>query len=492
MLHVLPPEYKPDTPPFAHQRESLSLGWKRDGFAYLLEMGLGKSRVLIDDFCLNYEIGNVDGLLVIAPKSVYSNWSRVDDENPGELQKWMWKSVADGAVTYQYKAGKWKKDVANKTAVMDRTAPGPRIMVMNIEALSMTAEAVDAAIQFLKRHKCMMVIDESTVIKDPKSKRTKMMLKLRDYAKMRRILTGSPSTGSLSDVWAQFEFLQSGCLGYKYFTSFQYHFCELREMHIGNRTIKSEVGPKNIEELRELLKGHSIRKRKSECLDLPEKVYERVEVELTEEQERAYKEMKSSAMTVVRGQEVTTQIVVTQLMRLHQIVCGHVTADDKRVLHLKTRRLEALVDVIRRSGEKSAIIWCCYRPEVALIMETLQKEFGEGCAVEWTGGVDNDGREEAERKFQNKQARFMVATQSAGARGRTWTAATLVVYYTNGYDLELREQSEDRAHRIGQTGTVTYVDLVSPNTIEDRIVKALRAKRNVVKTVLQDGLSVWI
>src|SRR5690606_3401217 len=142
---------------------------------------------------------------ILAPKSVYSNWSRQDEDNPGELQKWMWKEVWDeGYRCHQYRAGKLKADTIVRNAVMDPRAPGPRVLVLHVEALSATDEAVRVATEFLKAHKTMMVIDESTIIKDPMSKRTKLCLRLRDYAERRRILTGSPTTGSPSDVWAQF------------------------------------------------------------------------------------------------------------------------------------------------------------------------------------------------------------------------------------------------------------------------------------------------
>jgi SNF2 family DNA or RNA helicase len=328
---ALPDIYQPPIPPFLHQVEALDAGWRREGYGYLLEMGLGKTRVCIDDFCLNYLSGRVDALVVVTLKSVYGNWTRVDDENPGELQKWMWPSIAEKSFTYHYRAGRTSKDAAPRRMVLSKLGDGPKILVMNIEALSSTSEAQQFLMLFLKAHKCMFVIDESTIIKSPKALRTKTCLRLSRLAVLRRILTGSPTSGSLSDVWAQFEFLEPGLLGFSTFRAFQARYCVLREITGGNgRTITIEVGPKNIEELRDSLKLHSTRRRKKDCLDLPPKMFEKVEVELTEDQLRAYSEMKRHAMTEFEGAEVTTQIVVTQLMRMHQIVCGHITTDDGR------------------------------------------------------------------------------------------------------------------------------------------------------------------
>lgn len=486
----LPSVYRPVTPPYQHQKESLEQGWHREFFAYLLEMGLGKSRVVIDDFCINYELEQCNAMLVITLKSVYTNWTRVSDEMPGELQKWMWPDLSRAAVIHRYRAGKARADAQGRLAVLDTLAPGPRILVVNIEAISSTQEAMDFCEQFCRKHKVMIVVDESTTIKDRTSKRTKKLTKLGARCVFRRILTGSPITGSPTDLWGQFEFLEHGCLGYTNFVAFQSRYCLLRDMHIGSRTIRKEYGTQNLEELRDRMLKHSVRKRKSECLDLPPKVYEREEVELTDEQKTAYAEMKRTAMAIVSGHEVTTTIVMTQLMRLHQIVCGHIQADDGSLLHLQSRRADAVLDVIERSGEKKVVIWCAYRADVAIVHRALSEKYGKEKIAVWIGGDAN--REQDELEFQNGDKRFMIATQQAGAKGRTWTCARLVIYYTNYYDLELREQSEDRTHRIGQEGTVTYVDLVSPGTVEEPILNALRLKKNVARAIQQDGFSTWI
>lgn len=494
MKKPLPSEYKPDIPPFSHQLESVTEGWHREFYGYLLEMGLGKTRVAIDDFCLNFTLDRVDALLVIAPKAVYSNWAREDEESPGELQKWMWKSVRDGMIMHMYRAGGSVKDMKLRQAVLDTKAPGARVLVINVEAISSTIEAVQFCEKFLRAHRTMMVIDESTIIKDRSSKRTKKIIKMGRLAEKRRILTGSPITGSPCDIWGQFEFLERGILRHGTFTSFQARYCTLRAIQVGSRQIMKETGTQNLEELRDIIAENSIRRRKKDCLDLPPKVYERVEVELTDEQKSAYKEMKKSAMLVLADKEVTTTIVMTQLMRLHQIAIGHVKADDGTVLKLASNRPNALIDVIERSGDKKVIIWCNYREDADRVEDALRSSrYGNYGIARWTGKESTEQREAGEKLFQtDPSVRFMIATQSAGGKGRTWTAATLVIYFSNSYDLELREQSEDRAHRIGQTGTVTYVDMISPGTVEEKIVKALRTKKDVSRAIQRDGVSQWI
>jgi SNF2 family DNA or RNA helicase len=490
---TLPDIYTPRTIPLQHQAEALEVGWKRNLFAYFLEMGLGKSRIVIDDFMLNYEDNKVDGLIVIAPKGVYSNWWREDKDNPGELQKWLWAKHYMNTRAYMYRAGRKTQDKGVRDWLMETREPSPRILIVNIESIAATPDAMALIQRFCKTHRTMMVIDESTVIKNHKAKRTKHMFKLAALAEMRRILTGSPSTGSQSDLWAQFEFLRPGVnpLGYKNFTIFQARFNKLTIMNMGRYSFKKETGPANTDELQHLVSLHSFRRRKIDCLDLPPKQYRRWEVELTEEQQNVYNEMRKFAMAKVEGQEASTELVVTQLMRMQCIICGHIKTDDGVVRRLKSRRMEAVEQIVEGT-EEQVVIWCHWRPDANLVIGELRKLYGEDSVAEWHGGISVQQREAYESDFQAGRRRFMVATDQAGARGRTWTAATLVIYYSNGYDWEIREQSEDRTHRIGTRGTVTYVDLVAPGTVDEKIINALRTKRSVARAVVADGLDAWI
>jgi SNF2 family DNA or RNA helicase len=489
----LPEVYAPRTLPLIHQGEALDIGWRRDFFAYFLEMGLGKSRIAIDDFLLNYEDDRVDGLIIIAPKGVYSNWSRESTSNPGEIQKWLWEKHYRKARIYMYRAGKDKTERKVRDWLLDTREPSPRILVINIESLATTKDAADLVRKFCQVHRTMIVLDESTVIKNPKAKRTKLLHKLSAYAVMRRIMTGSPSTGSQSDLWAQFEFLRPGVnpLGYSKFVVFQARFSKLIIMNMGRYSFKKETGPANTDELQRLVALHSFRRRKIDCLDLPPKEYRRWEVELTEEQRTVYKEMRQFAMVKIEGHEASTELVVTQLMRMHSIICGHLKTDDGVVRRLQSNRMAAVEDIVGAT-EEQVVIWCHWRPDAALVTGELHKLYGADSVAEWHGGVSIPQREAFEEDFQAGRRRFMVATDQAGARGRTWTAATLVIYYSNGYDWEIREQSEDRTHRIGTIGTVTYVDLVVPGTVDEKIINALRTKRSVARAVVADGLDEWI
>jgi SNF2 family DNA or RNA helicase len=400
--------------------------------------------------------------------------------------------VQETAYVYTWDSAKRRKQGDQQAAVLDTQTPGLKVLVINVEALSHTSDALDLCRKFLRAHKSMIVVDESTLMQDPRSTRSKRLLDLASRAPYKRILTGSPSKGKPTDLFTQFQFLGNGLLGHTSFYTFRARYCTLREIVASGRTLKVVTGAQNTEELANRVQRHSFRRRKKDCLDLPEKVYERREVELTEEQKQAYKEMRTTAMAVLHsGDTVTTQVVVTQLMRLHQILCGHAKLDDGRVMRLASNRITALQEILEDSDEQT-IIWCSYRSDLAAVSRHLKQKYGEEAVAEWYGDIPQAQRETGELDFQAGRRRFMVASQQAGGKGRNWTAATVVVYYSNSHDLELREQSEDRAHRIGQKNTVTYVDLVVPNSLDEKIIESLRKKKVVVQDILKDGADRWI
>lgn len=485
-------DYNPRRSPFLHQTQALEAGWQRPGFAYFLEMGLGKTRVLIDNFCMLHNAGRVDGMIVVAPKGVYTNWSRVSQDNPGELQSWMWDGVREAAHVYTWRSGKSKRERGEIARLLATNSPGVRVLVVNVEAVSLMGEALDLCVDFMRAHRTMLVIDESTIIKNPASARTKAMLKLSKRAPYRRILTGSPITGSPVDVFPQMEFVEPGCLGHRSFYTFRERYCVLKEISVGGRTLKTEVGVRNMDELALILKKNSFRARKRECLDLPDKIYESREVEMSPEQTRVYEEMSRHALAILADEsQVSTQLVITQMMRLHQIVCGHVPSDDGRVVRLQENRTSALMDIVEASDE-STVIWCNYKSDIRAVENMLRTRYGDEAVAGWHGDVPQALRENGETDFQSGRRRFMVASQQSGGRGRTWTTGTLVIYYSNNHDLELRLQSEDRTHRIGQRCAVTYVDLVSRGTVDEKIVKALLAKDDVARAVMLDGPGNWL
>jgi len=365
------------------------------------------------------------------------------------------------------------------------------ILVMNVEAFS-TDKGVKFASKFLNSHKTLMAVDESTTIKTPTAKRTKNIIGLGKYAKYRRIMTGSPITKNPLDLYTQCEFLDPWLLDFTSYYAFRNRYAEMKTMHLRGRSIQVVSEFKNLGELSETVKTFSERVLKEDCLDLPPKIFMKRHVALTADQKKIYEQMKKAAMAVLNGKVTTTMTVLTQLMRLHQITCGHFTADDGSTQAVNSNRLNELMDVLAET-EGKAIIWANYQLSVGEIIQRIIKEYGEDSYVHYYGLTSQEDRQDNIRKFQNDpNCRFIIGTPQTGGYGITLTQAHTVIYYSNSYDLEKRLQSEDRAHRIGQKKTVTYIDLIAEDTVDEKIVKALRDKINIASEVMGEELKEWI
>jgi SNF2 family DNA or RNA helicase len=365
------------------------------------------------------------------------------------------------------------------------------ILIMNVEALS-TDKGVNFARKFLSSHNTLMAIDESTTIKTPTAKRTKNIISLGKLAKYRRIMTGSPVTKNPLDLYTQCLFLDPYLLNFQSYYAFRNRYAIMKTMHVRGRSIQVVHKFQNLNELSETVKTFSDRVLKEDCLDLPPKIFMKRHVALTSDQKKIYDQMKKQAIAVLNGKVTSTMTVLTQLMRLHQITCGHFTADDGTTQAVDSNRIKELMGVLDET-EGKAIIWANYQLSVGEIIQAIIKEYGEDSYVHYYGLTSQEERQDNIRKFQNDpKCRFLVGTPQTGGYGITLTQAHTVIYYSNSYDLEKRLQSEDRAHRIGQTKTVTYIDLIAEDTVDEKIVKALRDKINIASEVMGEELKEWI
>jgi SNF2 family DNA or RNA helicase len=311
-------------------------------------------------------------------------------------------------------------------------------------------------------------------------------------AKYRRILTGSPVTKNPLDLYTQCEFLDPFLLNFNSWYAFRNRYAIMKTIHVRGRSIQTVHKFQNLGELSDRLKGFSYRVLKEDCLDLPEKIYMKRHVALTKEQENLYEQMRKTAIANLNGKVTSTVTVLTQLMRLQQITCGHFVADDGTVQTIKNNRLDELMDVLEET-ENKAIIWAYWQKDVQDIRDAIEKKYGPRSVVDYYGLTPQDERQDNIRRFQNdNECRFLIGTPSTGGYGITLTEANTVIYYSNGYDLEKRLQSEDRAHRIGQKKNVTYIDLIAEDTVDEKIVKSLRKKINIASEVMGEELRDWI
>ena len=474
--------YKFKTKPYAHQLTALEKSWNRETYAYFMEMGTGKTKVLIDNAAMLYDKGKINGVLIVAPKGVVGTW--YNQEIPTHLPS----HIENVTILWQSNINKKQLEKLESLFEVEESL---HILIMNVEAFS-TTKGVDFAAKFLSCHETLMAIDESTTIKNPKAKRTKSIIKLSERAKYRRIMTGSPVTKNPLDLFSQCYFLDPFHLNHESYYSFRMRYAVMKTANIAGRKIQLVSDFRNLGELSEKLKPFSYRVLKEDCLDLPDKIYMKRQINLSPDQYKLYEQMKKEALAILNGKKVTTVNALTQLMRLHQITCGHFTSDDGSTQPIKNNRIDELMDVLEEI-EGKAIIWAHYQYDITTIIKEVTKVHGPGSVVDYYGLTPQDERQPNIKKFQSDpRCRFMVGTPSTGGYGITLTAANTVIYYSNGYDLEKRLQSEDRAHRIGQQKSVTYVDILADETVDEKIVKSLRKKINIASEVLGEELKSWI
>jgi Mesyanzhinovviridae DNA helicase len=527
------PPYQPRLPARQAQAEALVASHGKPAFALHMAMRVGKTKVVIDDFGMLEADHRIDDLLVIATGGSYETWET-------EIKKQAAENLLQRLEIFVWRSRKMKgQNKLRELKGFEIAQPDrPRCLLINIEALSTVKLAKAVCERFVKARRCMVAVDESTSIRHVKSKRTRFVVdKLAPYAKIRRTLTGLPNPKSPLDLYSQFEFLDKNILGFQTYAAFQERYADIERIcfvpktilraklrsRIGDTFIKPGFGRftvndlsqqellrelserniyvqmiprikgfKNEIELRDKIKPYVYRKTLEDCYDLPPKTYVRRNVEMTEEQEKAYAEMQDFFTTQLENQEhVTAANVITCMLKLHQILCGHVKNERGVEQEIRTHRLTNLSDLLAEYDEK-AIIWCSYDYDITAISRHLTNIYGAETIARFWGGNRNSREAEERRWFNDPQCRFMLATPAAGGKGRTWTTANLVVYYSNTHDLEHRLQSEERAQGVGKQSSVAYVDLVVPDTVDEKILLALRNKLTLATVINGDNFREWL
>jgi len=400
-------KYKFKTKPYAHQMTALEKSWNKETYAYFMEMGTGKTKVLIDNAAMLYDKGKIDGVLIVAPKGVIRTW--YEQELPTHLPS----HIENVTILWQSNITKKQKEKLDSLFEPEELL---HILIMNVEAFS-TTKGIEFASKFLSCHSTLMAIDESTTIKTPKAKRTKSIINLSREAKYRRIMTGSPVTKNPLDLFSQCYFLDPFHLEHESYYSFRMRYAILKTAHISGRSIQLVNGFKNLGELSDKLKPFSYRVLKEDCLDLPDKIYMKRNIKLSHDQLKLYEQMKKEALAVLNGKQTTTVNALTQLMRLQQITCGHFTADDGSTQPIKNNRVDELMDVLEEV-EGKAIIWAHYQYDIITIIKEIVKVHGPGSVVDYYGLTPQDERQDNIRKFQSDpRCRFIVGTPATGGYG---------------------------------------------------------------------------
>jgi len=474
------------TKPFKHQIDALDASHDKKYFALFMEMGTGKSKVLIDNIVHLYSRKEIDFALIIAPKGVYRNW--VEREIPQHLPD----DVSHRVIRW---VSNPNKEQEREIKSVKDTFEGITIFVMNVEIFS-TVKGRNVGTWLAKKFgsRGIVAVDESTTIKNSKSNRTKALVQLSKDFEYSRILTGSPVTNSPMDVYSQTEFLKKGVLGYSNFYAFQARYANLQTRNMGSTSFRQVVGFKNLDELNKKLDDFSFRVLKKDCLDLPNKVYMPRYVSLTKRQLELYEQIRKEALVLFEdGRLVSAPQMVTQMLRLQQILSGYLTTDDGYQENFDTKRIDALLDICYETSGK-IIVWSRFRYDIMKIAQVLSDHFGEHKVAKYFGDTKDDQRSEIVDRFQdpNSDLRFFIGNPSTAGRGLTLTEGHTVVYYANDFNLDTRIQSEDRCHRIGQNKSVTYIDLISEGTIDEKIVHSLVNKIDLSAKVLGEEAKEWL
>jgi len=485
--------YKTKVKPYAHQKKGNAKMRGRRVFALLMAMRTGKTKVELDDFGEMELAGAVKDQLVIAPGGVYRTWNEAIETHCSD-------DLRDRMLVHTWRSGAGKKDGLALEKFLKTIDPKrPRTLLMNIEALSSAKQSRLTAIEFLRQRPglTLTTIDEATTIKN-KSIRTKFVNgSIAPLSYWRRILSGLATPRSPLDLFYEFEFLDWEILGFRNWYSFRSHIAFMKIQYLGGRSVnvvdveQGDKGfrPEAIKELQELIGPHSFR---VEFRPKIPSTWSIVEVEMTEEQAKAYVEMKEFATTKLsKSAHVTATVVIAQMMKMHQILCGHVKDEEQIKRELPENKTKSVVDFLEDYAGK-AIIWCSYDYNIRKLAEHLRKTYGnDSVACFW--GANQKTRDDDVKRFKNDpRCRFMLSTPDAGGRGQTWDVADLVIYFSSKDNLEHRDQSEQRAMGVSKNKQVDFVDFIYPESIEIKILEALRAKITMSSTINGDNYKEWL
>ena len=481
MTFDLTPFLDNEKQPFGFQRRVLDETWSKPYWAWFLEQGLGKSLITIFNAVGLYGRGEIDTLVVMGKKGEIGNW--IYDQLPTHLPKWLDVEM----LLYRSAAGA-KQDYRDRLkSLLKPDKRRLRVLAINVEALiTDSAKAVLAAL-FKSSAGVLLALDESTCAKHTDSKRSREIYLWAAKAKYKRIMTGTPMTERPMDLWGQSLVLGKGILGHNSFYSFRGEYANLETLHLGTRTVQTIKSYKNLDKLGRVMQRFSTTLSKADCLDLPEKLYSKLVVELTTEQQKLYDKMHDEALLELEGGgEVEVTSVLAQMTKLHQIACGQLKTGPDEYISIPNNRMPALMDKLEDYPGK-VIIWATYRQTIKDVIAELQRVYGEEAVAGYFGGVKEDDRRDAVKNFQDPKhpLRFFVANPQSAGYGLTLTQANLSIYYSQGYSLEHRLQSEDRNHRIGQNDKVTYIDLVARGTIDEKIIDMLQKKQNISTQIMQ-------
>lgn len=485
---VEPKDYPFVHPPFQHQMDELTNHWKKANRGIFWEMGCGKSKVVCDNAGLMYLNNAIQGMVCIAKKGEYLNWSRVElkEHMPPEVP---WRA-------FEFNTLKWRHKDGQREFAEFLKFDGLKVVVANIEGFAYDG-IVACLKQFFKamKNKVFWVTDEATCVKNAKAKRSGVLYGFAQKSLLRRSLTGLPNPQSPMDFWGISLSLKKGLLGTTSITAFRNTYAITEEVTFGTHTFKQIVAWQKLDELNKIVTSWATIIKKEDCLDLPEKIYKKQVVELTDVQRQLIAELRKAHEAEIEDEHITATTAMSLINKIHQIICGQVKTDSGEYVTVENNRIETLMNIVEDHHGK-AIIWAGFRQNLKDVQEHMTSVYGPSVVEGYYGGIDMESRPDIIKRFQdpNSDLRFLVANPQSAGYGLTLVSADLAIYYSNGYNLEHRLQSEDRIHRIGQKKNPVYIDLYVPETVDEAIMTALRSKRELSDALLTGRFKIrdWI
>ena len=427
---------------YEHQKKAFEKLIRIKVGALYLDMGTGKTRTTLELIKRRLEKGKINHILWLCPYSVKRNLEEDIIKHTGEFNKNLFT-------------------------------------ICGIETLSSSIKTNLKLLELVENKKCYLIVDESNLIKNPFAKRTKNILRLSEKCTYKLILNGTPISKNESDLYAQWLLLDWRILGYKSFWSFSANHLEY------DPKIKGKIRRcLNVDYLVEKIAPYTYQVKKDECLDLPEKTYEKVYYNLTNKQDEHYLDIANQLLFEV--DELEPHTIYRMFTGLQNVISGFkVTVKSKLEKELffndpyDNPRIRKFMSVIDDISEYKVIVFCKYTEEITTIVKLLNEEYGENVAIPFFGEIKQKQRHKNIDMFKG-ESRFLVANKTCGAYGLNLQFCNYIIYYSNDWDYATRSQSEDRVHRIGQDKNVHIIDICCNNTLDERILSCLRKKENLV------------
>lgn len=467
--------------PFQHQVLGFNIGIQLPHHALWMEMGTGKTLTEVAILGRRYLDGRLRRVLIVAPSSVVPVWPREFEafaRFPTDVRP------LEGAVAKRKKLlAEWpqpeERDVTRFGQVTPETLRSPlQVAVVNYEAVRLMREEIAHWLKAVDGS--AIVCDESQRIKTPSSQQSKALHFLGRVVDYTAVLTGTPVTQAPMDVFSQYKFLDPAIFGHV-FSTFR-----ARHAIMGGFEGREIIGYRSLDDLQRKALSVAFRVTKEECLDLPEQIDVQRFVSLEDDAKRTYDKIAKDMVAELEegGAEITTQNVLTKLLRLQQITGGFVR-DDEGVDHaVSTAKLRELADVLDETQGK-VVVFARFREEIKAIT-TMLEDRGLSPARIWGDTPMGERGSQVERFQTDPECRAFVAQIQTAGLGITLTAASTAVFYSLDFSFANYDQARSRLHRIGQTNRVTNVHLLAKGTVDEAVMRALKRKRNVADAVV-DG-----